>query len=268
MSLSCAARLLAAFLIPPKLLAACRWALCCGRRETTHWRRSCEAAGIPCPALQCARWVLQGGLWRWCLMLACQHSLLRTSMPSFTSPHAKMTIAPLLTTAPAALLQVPVSVCVSGEQGSPLVLTLSDDAGNVATAATDVPLQPAQQRSMTAADVERGVGQLGDNVLLPTGLDLSGLALSQGGRPWRPDGLGDSVHLVPASVCMHCHAVHSAPLQCTLRATMSPPPRLGMPRQLRQSSLQRPAPAAGGCYHHCPHHISLQATPCIQQCAG
>ena len=77
--------------------------------------------------------------------------------------------------------KVPVAVAVSGAIGKPLQLQLTDDQGLVAVADTgEVVLQPAKQRGMSEKDVWEGVGQLGDNVLQPASLDMSGLQLQQG----------------------------------------------------------------------------------------
>lgn len=71
---------------------------------------------------------------------------------------------------------------MSGRVGCPLSLTLTDADGNTATADSgDVLLQPAAKRFMTHEDVLAAVGQLGDNVLMPASVDVSGLALDQGG---------------------------------------------------------------------------------------
>jgi hypothetical protein len=43
------------------------------------------------------------------------------------------------------------------------------------------PPQAASNRALTAEDVVAAVGQLGDNSLAPAGVDVSGLALEQGG---------------------------------------------------------------------------------------
>jgi hypothetical protein len=47
-------------------------------------------------------------------------------------------------------------------------------------ATTQVPLSAASNRPLTADDVARGLGQLGDNTLRLAGLDTSGLQLEQG----------------------------------------------------------------------------------------
>jgi putative protease len=81
----------------------------------------------------------------------------------------------------AASRKVPVAVAVSGAIGKPLQLQLTDDQGLVAVADTgEVLLQPAKQRVMSERDVVEGVGQLGDNVLQPKTLDMTGLQLDQG----------------------------------------------------------------------------------------
>lgn len=76
---------------------------------------------------------------------------------------------------------VSLQVSVSGSVGSPLTLTLADADGRSVTADTgDVLLQPAAKRPMSADDVVAAVGQLGDNVLTPESVDVSGLAYKQG----------------------------------------------------------------------------------------
>lgn len=69
---------------------------------------------------------------------------------------------------------------MTGRLGSPLVLHLADEQGNTASAATALPLQPAQQRAMSEEDVVKGVGQLGDNVLMPVEVDTSGVDVEAG----------------------------------------------------------------------------------------
>lgn len=87
----------------------------------------------------------------------------------------------------AELRKVPVRVAVSGAVGRPLTLTLRDAAGNEASGSTAVPLSSARQRPLTAEDVLRAIGELGDNVLtVPDGgVDLSALDLAQGERTLR-----------------------------------------------------------------------------------
>lgn len=77
-------------------------------------------------------------------------------------------------------------VAVSGQLGQPLTLTVTDNDGHTASADSgDVVLQPASKRPMTHDDVVAAVGQMGDNVLTPAAIDVSGLALDQGGLSCR-----------------------------------------------------------------------------------
>ena len=64
-----------------------------------------------------------------------------------------------------------------------------DEAGHQVEASTSMALQAASKRPMTADDVERSVGQLGDNVLGTRSLDVSRLDLAAGAGGWRRTGL-------------------------------------------------------------------------------
>jgi hypothetical protein len=73
-------------------------------------------------------------------------------------------------------------VSVSGALGTPLQLQLTDGAGRTAVADTgEVCLSAAVNRALSEADVVAAIGQLGDNTLAPSAVDVSGLDLSQGG---------------------------------------------------------------------------------------
>ena len=58
--------------------------------------------------------------------------------------------------------------------------TCSDSDGRKAEAKTELSLQAASKRPLSAEDIERAVGQLGDNLLGIGSLDLSGLDLAAG----------------------------------------------------------------------------------------
>ena len=76
-------------------------------------------------------------------------------------------------------------VSVLGSLDTALSLTLTDADGHSVTANTgSVLLQPAAKRPMTQDDVIAAVGQLGDNVLAPVNVNISGLALEQGWCEW------------------------------------------------------------------------------------
>lgn len=72
-------------------------------------------------------------------------------------------------------------VHVSGALGTALQLQLTDQDGNSVAADTgSVLLQQAAQRPLSEEEVAAAVGQLGDNTLIPSCVDVSGLQLQQG----------------------------------------------------------------------------------------
>ena len=74
-------------------------------------------------------------------------------------------------------------------------------------------LQAASKRPMTADDVERSVGQLGDNVLSTRSLDFSRLDLAAGAGGWqRNERIGLECWCGVGSICQQRGAKGRRPL--------------------------------------------------------